>query len=97
MLVEYISSARGSFWHIALEFAREAALGAVIGVIGGRLVVLALNRVALPQGQDMRAVRDHGRVSSSRRPDGAPGRDFSRFISPASSSAIIRPGRITRW
>ena len=33
-----------------MEFAREAVLGAILGVIGGRLVVLALNRVALPQG-----------------------------------------------
>ena len=32
------------------EFGREAVLGAIVGVIGGRLVVLALNRVALPQG-----------------------------------------------
>ena len=29
---------------------REGVLGAVIGVIGGRLVVVALNRMALPQG-----------------------------------------------
>ena len=29
---------------------QEAVLGAIVGVIGGRLVVLALNRVALPQG-----------------------------------------------
>jgi cell volume regulation protein A len=50
MLVEYISSGETSLAHIALEFAREALLGAVVGVIGGRLVVLALNRVALPQG-----------------------------------------------
>ena len=28
----------------------KAVLGAVVGVIGGRLVVVALNRVALPQG-----------------------------------------------
>ena len=33
-----------------LEFVREAVLGAIIGVVGGRLVVMALNRVALPQG-----------------------------------------------
>src|SRR5438270_11658990 len=33
-----------------MEFGREAVFGAIIGVIGGRLVVLALNRVALPQG-----------------------------------------------
>jgi cell volume regulation protein A len=50
MLVELISSGAGSFGHIALEFFREAVLGAIIGVVGGRLVVLALNRVALPQG-----------------------------------------------
>ena len=29
---------------------QEAVLGAIVGVVGGRLVVLALNRVALPQG-----------------------------------------------
>src|ERR1700712_4883277 len=50
MLVEYISSGESSFAHIAIEFAREALLGMVVGFIGGRLVVLALNRVALPQG-----------------------------------------------
>src|ERR1700755_2172881 len=50
MLVELISSGSGSFWHIAAEFAQEALLGAIVGVIGGRLVVLALNKVALPQG-----------------------------------------------
>jgi potassium/hydrogen antiporter len=50
MLVEFISSGQSSLAHIALEFAREAMLGAIIGVIGGRLVVLALNKVALPQG-----------------------------------------------
>ena len=50
MLVEYISLGQSSFGHIVLEFLREAGLGAVVGVIGGRLVVVALNRVALPQG-----------------------------------------------
>ena len=50
MLVELISVGESSAWHVALEFGREAVLGAIIGVIGGRLVVLALNRVALPQG-----------------------------------------------
>src|SRR5256886_14413383 len=50
MLVELISSGQSSVWHVVLEFGREAVLGAVIGVIGGRLVVLAVNRVALPQG-----------------------------------------------
>src|SRR5882757_4489772 len=50
MLVELISIGESSLLHVALEFAREAVLGAIIGVIGGRLVVIALNRVALPQG-----------------------------------------------
>src|SRR5436853_583913 len=50
MLVEFISSGATSPAHVVLEFLREALLGAVVGVIGGRLVVLALNRVALPQG-----------------------------------------------
>jgi potassium/hydrogen antiporter len=50
MLVEFISVGHSSPGHIAMEFLREAVLGVVIGVIGGRLVVLALNRVALPQG-----------------------------------------------
>src|ERR1700726_3195306 len=50
MLVEFISIGHSSAAHVALELGREAVLGAVAGVIGGRLVVLALNRVALPQG-----------------------------------------------
>ena len=50
MLVEFISIGESSVGHVLLELAREGVLGAVIGVTGGRLVVLALNRVALPQG-----------------------------------------------
>src|SRR3954463_10100191 len=50
MLVEFISIGQSSAAHVAIEFAREGLLGAVIGFIGGRLVVVALNRVALPQG-----------------------------------------------
>jgi cell volume regulation protein A len=50
MLVELISIGESSVAHVALELFREAVLGTIVGVIGGRLVVLALNRVALPQG-----------------------------------------------
>ena len=50
MLVELISVGGSSAGHIALEFGREFVLGAILGVVGGRLVVLGLNRVALPQG-----------------------------------------------
>jgi len=50
MLVEFISIGESSPTHVVMELAREGLLGAVIGVIGGRLVVVALNRMALPQG-----------------------------------------------
>jgi len=50
MLVEFISRGESSPGHVVLELAREGLLGAVFGVIGGHLVVLALNRMALPQG-----------------------------------------------
>ena len=50
MLVEFISIGESSACDVALQFMREAVLGAVVGVVGGRLVVVALNRVALPQG-----------------------------------------------
>jgi potassium/hydrogen antiporter len=50
MLLELMTTGDSSVMHVLAEFAREALLGAVIGVLGGRLVVLGLNRVALPQG-----------------------------------------------
>jgi cell volume regulation protein A len=50
MLVKFISLGESSPGYVAFELAREGLLGALVGVIGGRLVVLALNRMALPQG-----------------------------------------------
>ena len=50
MLVEFISLGDSSAAHVAIELARGGLLGAVVGVLGGRLMVLALNRMALPQG-----------------------------------------------
>ncbi|MGO3928695.1 potassium/proton antiporter [Rhodopseudomonas pseudopalustris] len=50
MLVELITRGGSTIWYVMFEFVREAALGTVIGVVGGRAVVMALNRVALPQG-----------------------------------------------
>ena len=50
MLVEFISIGSSSAGHVLMEFGREAVLGAIVGFAGGRLVVIALNRVALPQG-----------------------------------------------
>ena len=50
MLVKFISIGESSPADVAMEFAREGLLGAVAGVIGGRLVVVALNQMPLPQG-----------------------------------------------
>src|SRR3982750_4792758 len=49
-LVEAISIGRSTVADVALHFVRELGLGLVIGIVCGRLVVLGLNRVALPQG-----------------------------------------------
>ncbi|ABD04768.1 Sodium/hydrogen antiporter [Rhodopseudomonas palustris HaA2] len=50
MLVGLITRGESSTWYVVVEFLWEALLGTAIGVIGGRMVVMALNRVALPQG-----------------------------------------------
>jgi cell volume regulation protein A len=50
MLVEFLSIGQSSAAHVAAELLREGVLGTIAGVIGGHLVVLALNRMALPQG-----------------------------------------------
>ena len=50
MLVEFISIGQSSPAHVLLELSREAVLGAIVGIVGGRVIVIALNRVALPQG-----------------------------------------------
>jgi potassium/hydrogen antiporter len=50
MLVKFISLGESSPADVVLQLVREGVLGAVAGVIGGRLVVVALNRMALPQG-----------------------------------------------
>ncbi len=50
VLVELLSIGQSSSLHVAMQFAREVFLGSLIGVVGGWLVVFALNRVSLPQG-----------------------------------------------
>jgi cell volume regulation protein A len=49
-LVELLSMVDDSWHHIAATLAQQAILGTIIGVVGGRLVVAALNRVGLAQG-----------------------------------------------
>ena len=50
VLVELLTIGHSSSLHIAVQFAREVFLGGLVGITGGWLVVLALNRVSLPQG-----------------------------------------------
>jgi cell volume regulation protein A len=50
MLVELISLGDSSVTHVLAEFFQEAVLGSILGLVGGWLVVIALNRVDLPQG-----------------------------------------------
>ena len=50
MLVEVLSLGQSTFLQVIWQFSREVLLGTLFGVLGGRLVVLGLNRVALPQG-----------------------------------------------
>jgi cell volume regulation protein A len=49
-LVEMLSLVDDSWQHVATTLAQQAILGTFIGVAGGRLVVLALNRLGLAQG-----------------------------------------------
>jgi len=49
-LVEILMRADGSLGHVLMQLAREAVLGAAVGIVGGRAVAISLNRIALPQG-----------------------------------------------
>src|SRR5215472_15917329 len=50
MLVEFISVGHSTPGHVLMELVQEAVLGGIIGVVSGRAMVIALNRVELPQG-----------------------------------------------
>src|SRR5215467_2659783 len=50
LLVEYLTAGDQSFGHVLAVLAEQAALGTIIGVLGGRAIVLVLNRLQLPQG-----------------------------------------------
>lgn len=50
VLIEILSLGKSSATHIAWQFAQEAVLGTIIGLVGGRIVVFALNKISLPQG-----------------------------------------------
>ncbi len=50
LLVEILLNGNQSWGHALLTFARDAVLGGVIGVAGGRIITLVLNRLSLAQG-----------------------------------------------
>jgi cell volume regulation protein A len=50
VLVQFLLLGDQSWQSVALSFVREAILGGIIGFIGGRAVVWALNRLGLAQG-----------------------------------------------
>jgi potassium/hydrogen antiporter len=50
ILVEFLSVGDGSWQHVLAMLAEQAALGTVIGILGGRAIVVVLNRLTLAQG-----------------------------------------------
>jgi cell volume regulation protein A len=50
VLIELLLSGEGSWQHVLGTLAAQAILGTVLGIVGGRIIVLALNRLSLAQG-----------------------------------------------
>src|SRR5437660_2488351 len=50
ILVEFLTVGDRSWQHVLSVLAEQAALGTLIGILGGRAIVLLLNRLALAQG-----------------------------------------------
>ena len=50
VLVEIILNGQKPFFDIVLVLVREAAIGTIIGILGGYAIVFVLNRIELPQG-----------------------------------------------
>jgi potassium/hydrogen antiporter len=50
ILVEFLTVGDRSWQHVLAMLAEQAALGTVIGILGGRAIVVVLNRLALAQG-----------------------------------------------
>ena len=48
-MIEYATSNQGSAWGIASEIVVQMAVGFVVGVIGGRLLIPVMQRVTLPR------------------------------------------------
>src|SRR6202163_956553 len=50
VLIELLLSGGGSWQHVLATLAQQAVLGSLLGILGGRTIVLALNRLDLAQG-----------------------------------------------
>src|SRR6266545_3502495 len=50
VLVEFLLIGERTWQHVVLELAQESVLGTLIGLLGGRAIVVVLNRFGLPQG-----------------------------------------------
>jgi cell volume regulation protein A len=50
VLIEFLVRGEGSWQHVLGTLAEQAVLGIMLGILGGRTIVLALNRLALAQG-----------------------------------------------
>ena len=50
LLVEFLLAGEHSWSHALEIFLRDTVLGCIIGVAGGKVITLVLNRLALPQG-----------------------------------------------
>jgi cell volume regulation protein A len=51
VLIEFLQrGGEGSWLNVAGELGLQVVLGSILGIVGGRLIVLALNRLVLPQG-----------------------------------------------
>src|SRR5712691_9958250 len=50
VLVQFLLIGEQTWQQVALELAREIIIGALLGLLGGRAIVLVLNHLGLPQG-----------------------------------------------
>jgi cell volume regulation protein A len=50
VLVQFLLIGEQTWQQVTLELAQQAIIGALFGILGGRAIVLVLNRLGLPQG-----------------------------------------------
>jgi cell volume regulation protein A len=96
LLVEYLTAGDQSFGHVLAVLAEQAVFGTIIGVLGGRAIVFVPTGCSCRRACTRRS-SPPARWSSSASRRWCMPRAFSRSISPASWSAIARPGRTTPW